>query len=687
MPPKPPPLMLSDLTTQYNNSLTLPYGSKEWLRILSTLYNRMDQRFLKPLPEGQPTTYAHVIARKVLLDLCTYRVEFPGADIDDNLSIPPVRVLLSVLRSLVDTLEDEGMHRDACRLESIHICNLCEDMWNGREEGGDGDMKYIEERDWMDAWEKKIREGLRKAQQAIDLAKKKHVLTHDTGRRELMKCLLSAGIICLNWALLDDDYNAKSLEYFSAGLEIANAESDDSYQYKFLCNEGVVLRNSKDYTRAVDKFNQALQMKIGMKDYGEMMAMRKELFKCYLLIPNVREAREMIERMKIDINRIDADERPSLDLFQADYDNLCSLIKELNTLVYRGGEEGVYRRMGDMGGEDIQRMVEVAGNSNRVKIILSAIVDNYRDNGDREYPPGYYDTGGGDTGKEKRIGKLNKLTVTRPYMPIFPPASLFAHPLRYISPFHHFLSHILTLANSTSILEVVVNAFKINNYYKRYSLSALYTLLHRTVQAYLEDEVSIGEYVTAYIDYANVLEDLLEKREGGRLNEMVETEFNKALNICIKEHNIKLVGLVLVNLEIVYRKWKDDIMIPRIKAAIDKFKIDRDCDGIVINVEPRRGIVQVGSGEKMVRGDGDSVSKVVYPSFEPDFKSNTNAVQMNNRIIRSEPISSENSNSLHSHLQALHPSKPLPPTKISPGFHFGPPSPVNSITGAHITNK
>ncbi len=133
-----------------------------------------------------------------------------------------------------------------------------------------------------------------------------------------------------------------------------------------------------------------------------------------------------------------------------------------------------------------------------------------------------------------------------------------------------------------------------NNLYKPMAVFSFVKVL-----SFGHDELSKLVFAENWVNFAASVDDwcdLLRKRRGStdtctEIPECVELVHKKALEVAISLELSALVAVVLVNLEIIYKKYGDKEMADRVGQQIERFKRTKNCKSVTIALRSRVGLV------------------------------------------------------------------------------------------------
>ena len=112
-------------------------------------------------------------------------------------------------------------------------------------------------------------------------------------------------------------------------------------------------------------------------------------------------------------------------------------------------------------------------------------------------------------------------------------------------------------------------------------------LIHRLVSQPFAEVLqrpthALEQFVEYCLDYANLLDDAHDSQANPVLPAAVEMAFRASLDLSLQAGKPKLVEIVLVNLEIIYKKYDDTGMLQVVGDQIDAYKRHRQIGRIQI---------------------------------------------------------------------------------------------------------
>lgn len=557
---------------------------------------------------------------------------------------------LSRLLDMLEIAEESVIFVVSLFYRCVEVQIEVESQWRTGFE--DAHLHPIAKRDWDNKFEETSLKGIDFGERALSLLRsgqRKKAFAEENSKNHswnvLMeaKLLIEMGNILIELAKLDDDYFKKSKEEFTKALQCAKKLNDQKLEFKCLYNIGYLNENLELYDFALNCYKEELAYRMKHFDYSNSIITKLSMADCYLKKFKNQKAYELVTEAKKLVDRItsesvkqkrrqEIEEKLKVIRVQIDYS------QELQILLQENSEDGlVYKKMTSLTEKNLRRAIEIALIIGQEKMFLAAFECTFRPTQkivEEESKKLNFLTLPtepikleGSTASEKmaKFASWDSKTTEQSY-PVRNPA-LHAALLNYLSSGHLAWMH-----------EPLLEVFLTRRTFRPTSIPLFTRILadkYARVSKLLESaDEEVEDFVLQSVELANVIDDAFNHKETSEVPDIIEKEFWRVMDMIKIIKNVRLMGVILVNLEIIYKKYNDQYMKNKVADIIEKFKKTERFDEVVIErrvrtlqnnvkLEPvtaKRPEFNQYSKRGMDIEDGDSDSSHI-PEFIGDFKS------------------------------------------------------------------
>lgn len=546
------------------------------------------------------------------------------------------------LLKLLNSAEESVLFVTCLYYRCVALQIQVENLW--KEGFSDAEIDPVGKRDWDNEFEEKGKKGIEygdRALRIIEREKKKHRKKFYDEEDKYwvdyteINVTMETGNIYLEMSKLDDEYCRPAKERFARVIDLSQRVSDVKLEAKSCYNIAYLNEIQENFDKALEYYNKYLAFCLKFSHWSDAIDGRLMMSDCHvkssrleLAYRQVNEAKKLLEKLRSSGDpaieekeeKVEGNQQ-YLDELKEETEELEKLLKELDT------DSSRYKNLLQLQPADLIRAATLACRTYQITLFFAAFENTFRpskieDQSAKPIPETYLTL---------PLSVKLEPNIT-PTMASLRPGDgpEQQYPIHNAS-LHAALVNFLTLKMEW-FYEALLEVFEVKRTFMPTRIPLLYKMLtdkySNVLNAKPED---LNDFILKSVDLANALDDAFDHRKTKEVPLIIEQEFWRVMDMVKVNKNARLMGVILVNLEIIYKKYQDLHMQTQVADAIEKFKNTGKVEDVVIEKRIRftegdlRKIKQEDTSKNGLFSGENSITSL-NARFICDFKSSSRPV-------------------------------------------------------------